>query len=92
MSDLGSEFTNKVVSKIKEKLKIVDHITLVAGFKIELIEREIKTLKDKIKKLEKLNNWHLHLNLFCIAINLTSINNNGLYLFHFKDMHKEVEI
>jgi hypothetical protein len=100
MSDLGSEFTNKLVSKIKDKLKIVDHITSVAGFKIGLIERGIKTLKDKIKKLEKLNNWRLHLDLLCLAINLTSINNNGLYPFllfrqrpfHFKDMHKEVKI
>jgi ferritin-like protein len=56
MSNLESEFINKLVSKIKEKLKIVYYITLVAGFKIGLIERGIKTLKDKIKKLEKLNN------------------------------------
>jgi hypothetical protein len=56
MLDLRSEFTNKVVLKIKEKLKIVDHITSVAEFKIGLIERGIKTLKNKIKKLEKLDN------------------------------------
>jgi hypothetical protein len=42
MSDLRSEFTNKVVLDIIKKLKIVDHITSVAGFKIGLIERGIK--------------------------------------------------
>jgi hypothetical protein len=34
MSDLGSKFTNKLIFKIKEKLKIVDHISSVARFKI----------------------------------------------------------
>jgi hypothetical protein len=47
---------NKTFTKVKNLLKISDHITNVAGFKIPIVERAIKTLKDKIKKLETLNN------------------------------------
>jgi hypothetical protein len=97
MSNLGSEFTNKLIQEIMKQFKITEHISSVAGFKIGVIERAVKTLKDKIKKLEKLDNWHIHLDMLCLAINL-STNKNGLYpfllfrqrLFHFKDLSGEL--
>jgi hypothetical protein len=59
----------------------------------------VKTLKDKIKKLEKLDNWHIHLDMLCLTINL-STNKNRLYQFllfrqrsfYFKDLFGKLQI